>query len=482
MNLILIIMDTLRKDHVGAYGNRWIQTPHMDAFARESALFTRCYPESLPTLPHRRAMHTGLRTYPYRGHHDFKGDFSGAPGWGPIPEEQDTIAEMFGRAGYRTALITDCYHQFKPSKNYHRGFDEWVWVRGQEGDPYRSGPVVSDEQIARHMVEAPADNPGLAHFLRIYLGNNVTRHTEDDYYPARVFNAASRWVRDNVGSHDAPPADKVLMVVDSFDPHEPWDPPLYYRRLYDQDESAIDVIQSLYGPYRGRLEAREVRRMQANYAGEVTMVDRWFGSFVKTLRDTGLLDTSLVAVISDHGHNIGHEPGDKGLISKQGHPMTHSVADLVLMIRHPEGQGAGTTYDGLIYNLDVTSTFFALSGVEPWGPLDGIDLWPRVLKGESAREHVTIGWGPLVTVITDEWWYNANIWGEGELLYRVREDPDLEHSLAESRPEVCKAMLDRAIQDAGGSIPPEFINYHDKPGCTPFEDRSISHRSLFSKK
>ena len=93
------------------------------------------------------------------------------------------MAEMLREAGYRTALITDCYHQFKPSKNFHRGFDEWIWVRGQEGDPYRSGPVVSDEQIARHMVEAPADNPGLANFLRTYLRNNVTRHTERDYYP-----------------------------------------------------------------------------------------------------------------------------------------------------------------------------------------------------------------------------------------------------------------------------------------------------------
>ena len=269
------------------------------------------------------------------------------------------------------------------------------------------------------------------------------------------------------------------MVVDSFDPHEPWDPPLYYRRLYDEDESAIDVIQSLYGPYQGRLEPREVRRMQANYAGEVTMVDRWFGAFIETLRDTGLLDNSLVAVISDHGHNIGHEPGDKGLISKQGHPMTHAVADLVLMMRHPEGQGAGTSYDGLVYNLDVTSTFFSLAGIEPWQPLDGIDLWPKVQRGEPARAHVTVGWGPLITVVTDEWWYNANIWGEGELLYRVGEDPHLEHDLAADKPAVCKELLALAVQDAGGSIPPEFEGYHDKPGCTPYEDRSKAHRALF---
>ncbi|MBW2205566.1 MAG: sulfatase-like hydrolase/transferase, partial [Deltaproteobacteria bacterium] len=53
MNLILVIIDSLRQDHVGAYGNKWIKTPNLDAFCRESALFSRAYPESLPTLPFR---------------------------------------------------------------------------------------------------------------------------------------------------------------------------------------------------------------------------------------------------------------------------------------------------------------------------------------------------------------------------------------------------------------------------------------------
>ena len=477
MNIILVIMDTLRQDHVGAYGNNWIRTPYLDAFAREAAVFTRCYPESLPTLPMRRAMHTGLRTYPYHGHHDYKGDFSGAPGWGPIPEAQDTVSEMLGAVGYRSALVTDCYHQFKPSKNFHRGFDEWIWVRGQEGDPYRSGPPVTDAEIARHMAEPLADNPGLARFLRIYLRNNAYRHTERDYYPARVFSEASRWVWDNQD------ADRIFMVVDSFDPHEPWDPPLYYRRMYDDDEGAIDVIQSLYGPYQGRLSPRELKRLQANYAGEVTMTDRWFGHFMETLQTTGLLEDSVVAVISDHGHNIGHEPGDRGLVSKQGHPMTHAVADLVMMVRHPLGQGAGTFYNGLVYNFDLTAMLLSLADVKPWGPLDGIDFWPKVLSGDtSAREYVTVGWGPLMTVITDEWWYNANIWGEGELLYAVREDPNLEHSVAKDKPAVCRDLLALAVEDAGGAIPDEFSRYHDKPGCTPFEDRSKSHGALFKKK
>jgi arylsulfatase A-like enzyme len=194
------------------------------------------------------------------------------------------------------------------------------------------------------------------------------------------------------------------------------------------------------------------------------------------------LDDSVVAVISDHGHNIGHEPGDRGLVSKQGHPMTHAVADLVMMIRHPKGQAAGRTYDGLLYNHDLTATLLSLIGVEPWQPLDGIDVWPKVLARDgTAREYVTVGWGPLMTVITDDWWYNANIWGEGELLYAVRDDPDLQSSLAAEKLGVCKELLGLAVADAGGRIPEAFAQYHDKPGCTPFEDRSKAHGVLFKK-
>jgi len=466
MNIVLVIIDSLRQDHVGVYGNDWIQTPNLDAFGQESVRFTRCYPESLPTLPVRRALHTGLRTYPFHDHRDHRGDFRGAPGWGPIPEDQVTLAEMVGLAGYRTALITDCYHEFKPSKNFHRGFREWAWIRGQEADWYRSGPRVTREDIAKHMLESPEENPALADFLRVYLRNTACRNTEKDYFAAQVFGEACRWAWEN---HDA---ERFLLVVDSFDPHEPWDPPGYYRRLYDQDEKAVDLIQSLYGPWEGRIGQRELRRLQANYAGEVTMVDRWFGHFIETLRSSGCLEDTVVAVITDHGHNLGHDPGDKGLVSKQGHPMTHAVADLVLMVRHPQGVGAGQVHDGLLYNHDLTATLLALAGIETPAPLDGIDFWPQVLSGDAeGREHVTVAWGTLVTVITDEWWYNASIKGEAGLLYSFHEDPNLEHSLADERPELCRDLLALAIEDAGGVIPPAFARYDGGPGCTPFGDR-----------
>jgi hypothetical protein len=65
-NVVLIIIDSLRKDHIGAYGNDKIQTPSLDTLAKDSLLFTRAYPESIPTICARRAIHTGLRTWPFR--------------------------------------------------------------------------------------------------------------------------------------------------------------------------------------------------------------------------------------------------------------------------------------------------------------------------------------------------------------------------------------------------------------------------------
>ena len=64
MNLVVVIIDSLRKDHVGALGNRWIETPNLDRLAGESLVFERALPESIPTINARRAIHTGTRSWP----------------------------------------------------------------------------------------------------------------------------------------------------------------------------------------------------------------------------------------------------------------------------------------------------------------------------------------------------------------------------------------------------------------------------------
>lgn len=457
MDIILVILDSLRQDHVGAYGNDWIHTPHLDTFAKESVIFTRCYSESLPTIPVRRSLHTVRRTFPYKGHTYLKGDVDGVPGWGPIPEDQDTLSEILGRVGYRSTLITDCYHLFKSSRNFHRGFDTFKWIRGQEADHYRSGPAVSDIEVEKHMNRVARESVGLAEFLKMYKRNIRNRVAEEDYFPAKVFKAAAEWYGDNQD------AGKIFMMVDSFDPHEPWDPPYSYRKMYDPDDDVIDLIQSPYHPWQDVMTPRELRRLQANYAGEVSLVDRWFGHFMEALKHGGRLDDTIVAVISDHGHNMGYDPGDKGMVGKQGHPMTHGVADLVLMVRHPNGEAAGTVCDKLLYNLDVPATLLSLAGIDVDPEMDGNNFWPSVLDDSiTIREYVVMGWGSNITVVNNEWWYTANIFGEGEFLYNAKDDPHHEENVAEQNRSVCIEMLNLAIKDAGGFVPEEFVEWSKK--------------------
>ena len=66
-NIVLIVIDTLRPDHLGCYGNQVVRTPNLDALARESLRFTRVFPEAMPTVPARRSILTGRRVYPFRG-------------------------------------------------------------------------------------------------------------------------------------------------------------------------------------------------------------------------------------------------------------------------------------------------------------------------------------------------------------------------------------------------------------------------------
>jgi arylsulfatase A-like enzyme len=464
LNIVLVIFDSLRKDHVGAYGNEWIHTPHLDAFARESVVFTRCYPESLPTLPVRRALHTGKRTFPYVGHRPYRGDVpTPVPGWGPIPEDQNTLAETLSATGYRTAFVTDTYHQFKASKNFNRGFDNWLYIRGQETDRYRSGPEISDEMVFRHLNEHGRKNPHILSFLKRYLRNVSGRKSEEDYFAARVFIESAHWILDNTD------AEKFFLVIDSFDPHEPWDPPVHYRRLYDPDDDGVDHIQSLYCTYQDFMTPREVKRLQANYAGEVTMADRWFGHFMEALKLSGRLEDTIVAIISDHGHNLGHEPEDMGLIGKQGHPMTRAVADLVMMVRHPSGQGAGMECNKLVYDHDLSCTLLQLAGISPGSQMEGLDFWEAVMdSSRETREYTTIGWGSLITVINDRWWYNANIWGDGSLLFDLKADPKFERNLADRHPDICKELLELAVKDAGGKIPEHFSDLRDTPPCKLF--------------
>jgi len=460
MNVVIIVFDSLRQDHLGAYGNKWVQTPYFDKFASESMRYTRCYPETLPTLPMRQGLYTGQRIFPFKELDGPLEPFYVLPGWGPILPERKTISEAFGESGFRTCLVADLWHIFKGDRNYQRGFASYDFVRGQEVDSFRTGPPLDRDFLKRFIPQSHRENTKVQAFVERYLQNNYYL-CEEERSTSQVFRKAARWVEDNQD------ADDFFMVIESFDPHEPWLPPKHYRKLYDpDDDSPSNCIQSPYMKWQEFLSPRELKRIQANYAGSVTFVDRWFGFFMESLKYSGRLDDTIVVVVSDHGHNVGHK-GDQDYVSKQGHPSTHGINDLVLMVRHPKGEGAGLVSHMLCQQIDLTRTLYDLAGVTPPEGLDGLNIWEPALADKPLREYAGTVWGTVATVVTDKWWFNGSLYGDGYRLFDDKNDFYHTKDLAMENPEICTELLDRLIQDNGGwdSLPSNLKNYRDRGGC-----------------
>jgi arylsulfatase A-like enzyme len=478
VNAFLIIIDTLRQDHVGAYGNTWIKTPNLDSFAKESVKFTRMYPESLPTLPARKAIYTGKRVFPFNddktgktrtGKGDFIADALGAPGWSSISDSQDTLAEKFNRKKYVSALFSDVYHQFKPGYNFTRGFHQWKWIRGQEEDAYLSGPRIPDEVLNEYLTsKEDGINAGsifAQHMMRRYLQNVRWWRSEADTFPAQVFRAAGEWLDMN---DDILLKGKAFMTIESFDPHEPWYPPPKYIRMYEKDpdweKGCRKISHSLYAP-ASMLSDKELKNLRTKYAGEVSLVDTWFGYFIENLKRMDICDDSIIVVVSDHGHMLG----EHGLVAKAANPLGREVADLVAMIRFPRGEGSGTTCDKFCYHHDIAPTISKACGISDKN-MDGKDLLELIRDNNiSYYDHVSIAWGGSVAVYDGDFWYNGYIWDiEGGSLFNVNKDPNLTKNIISDAPEKARELLKLAWSDVKEPIDMNYMKkFRDLLGCTP---------------
>jgi len=474
-NVIIVMMDTLRPDHLGCYGNKWIKTPNLDQFARESMVFDRAVAETLPTLQVRRALFTGMRVYPF-DKQPFSSEREAAaagtgymgvpkvamPGWDPIPWDIVTLAEILQGvelagvlqehasqyAAYRTALISDTSPYFSGAwMNYHRGFSHFDWVRGQILDPYGVPSVIEEADLARYVPDW-FRNDWLANVLPLYLANVRKRKGEEDHFGPQTFKRSIEWLEE---SHKA--KDPFLLVADSWDPHEPWDPPQKYVDLYDPGYKGIEMILDFYGPTK-LMSEKELNHMRALYAGEVTLVDAWFGKFMDKVRELGLLDNTLIVVTSDHGHQLG----EHGIAGKLPAGMYNELIDCVLMIRHPQGIGAGQRSNALVQHQDICTTILNFVGIKAPYELDGKDLMP-IMTGEKTkvRDYATCGYVLNVWCRDDDYVLICRTTGEEPQLFDMKNDPEQRENIAPGKPQVVKRMYDLMLVDAkGGPITPNY--------------------------
>lgn len=447
MNVIVIVLDSLRADHLGCYGSS-VTTPNIDAFATESAVFENAYSENLPTLPCRTAWWTGRHLFTQRG-------------WQPFENNDVLLAEVLSVSGFTSALITDTYHMHRQGYNCGRGFDTTIFIRGQEYDSWIIDPAVKTDLTKCHRFRGDGSDAVWKPRFAQYLRNSSTFKTEEDHFAARVVTEAVGWLEHVSATHK----DSIFLWVDSFSPHEPWDPPAPYRQMYDPDYTGQELIDPVPGSVDGYMTKAELNHTRNLYAGVVTFVDKWVGILLDSLRRLGLYENSLIMITSDHGEPFG----EHGFIRKCRPECHEELTHIPWIIRHPIGMGAGKRFRTFVQPPDLMPTVLDAAGVDmsdptvSWGAFDSKPMALH-LTGESLisilestkpslRDFaISAFYNQQWSIRTDDWSFLLPL-NEKTVpqLYNRKLDADERHNVLEENRDVA-GELDARLQSFADSL------------------------------
>ncbi len=327
-NVIVLLIDTLRADHLGAYGYERPTSPRLDAFASDALLFKKARSQAPCTFPSVNSLLTSRDPARFLGQRD--GRFG-------IPEQYTTLQEVLRERGYKTLavsaspIVRKTPHRMNPHAGFGRGFD------------------VFDEQCV--LRRAPC----------------IARVTQELL---------------------AEPAEPFFLYLHYFDPHYSYDPPDEVRRTFTapgmprrlrdgRDMKAVSKSYYESGP-RIELSEEEQRLVVALYDEEILFMDRHIGLLLDWLAERGLLRRSLVAVVADHGEEFfdhGHVFHCRTLYDASLH------TPLILSL---PGRRRGSVIDAPVENRDLMPTILDYLDIDASAlPLEGESLRP-LIEGRRA--------------------------------------------------------------------------------------------------
>jgi arylsulfatase A-like enzyme len=361
-HVVVVLLDSLNRHMLGSYGGEEFDTPNLDRFATRAVRFMRHYTGSLPCMPARHDIVCGAL------------DFLWKP-WGSIEVWEQPVTASLRGAGVVTMLASDHPHLFETGgENYHTDFTAWDYVRGHEGDPWRTYPDVTS--VGSPTLPARAARG----FDRPYDTSRTYFRSEEDFPGPRTMRVAAEWLEGAARHHD-----KWLLFVDEFDPHEPFDTPAPWATRYDPDWQGELVI---WPPYdvnaiaEGRLTEREGRQIRSNYGAKLSMIDHWFGRVTAALDNQGLWETTAVIVCTDHGHYLG----EKDIWGKPGVMQYEPLGHMPLLVHWPDA-AVPSVCDALTTSVDLFATIADVFDVESVHRTHGRSLVPLLTgEAESIRE------------------------------------------------------------------------------------------------
>lgn len=400
-NILVYLIDTLRADHLGAYGYHRPTSPHIDQLAVEGILFTNSQAQS----PWTRASVASVLSGLWPQVHGTNGDEDA------LSEEAVTLPEALAAAGYRTAAIVGNGNAARIA-GFAQGFDYFKYLRRLEKD----SPLTTSEDI------------NLAVF------DWLDRNTGED----REQNPFFLWVH-------------------TIDPHAPYTPPEPYRSRFAADADptlgSIETILDLNR--RASVDEDTVRQLVDLYDAEIAYNDASFGALAADLQQRGLWDDLVVIVLSDHGEEFYDHGG-----WTHGKTLYSEMLDTPLVIKAPGVEG-GRRDDSIVQHVDLMPTLLELAQAEVPPGLQGRSFLPLLHSPESTWgvrgvAHLDLRGRRGTSLLESSWKLIQYVDGDHEgypELYDRRDDRGERTNLAPERPELARflASLREAEEKRAGS-------------------------------
>lgn len=309
-NILLYVVDTLRPDSLGTYGNREVATPHIDSIAAQGVVFDNAQTNASWTRASMASLFTGL--YPPRHNTRTRADH--------LQEGIPTVARIFAQAGYTTGFVVA-----NPNVGNYFGF----------------------KQGFRDMIE-----------LYQRRGGGIVKATELLATADVAVDEAISWI-------DAAQTPFFLTVM-PIDPHAPYDPPEGYE--VPRGEYRGLANGSLRSLSRRKLSAADRDPIRSLYDAEIAYSDFEFGRLIQYLRDRRLLDDTIVIFTSDHGEEFW-EYGRRG----HGQALVDTLLQVPLVVRYPGDSRvvAGLRREFAVELVDILPSLLDLAGLAIPEGLDG---------------------------------------------------------------------------------------------------------------
>ena len=401
-NVIFIVVDTLRADHLSSYGYQRDTSPFIDSLAREGVVFENAISASSWTQPSHASMLTGRYTYEHQAETR------------PLDKTYPTIGEIMQVNGYRTGAFSANTLFFTRRQGFGRGFLHFE-------DNYQS---VSDSFLNSSMYGFLFDFYGLRKVLN-YEGVPTRKYAED------INRSALTWIdQDNNKS--------FFIFINYFDVHDPYTPPEPYRSKYAAVPNSGGLINGFVDRYRPTLSPEQLQSEIDAYDGAISYVDDQIKNLFTELEQRGLLDNTIVVITADHGESFGEHN-----ILQHGASLYLQEIHVPLIVWGPDHVPAGKTIDIPVSTTSLPVTILSLlsAGDNPFpgpsltqlisnetAPTDWPDSISEVGQYPGAAEQNPSTHGEMKSVIGTEMQYIVHE-KFGDELYNWRIDPEETNSL-----------------------------------------------------